>query len=147
MFQMTISPELLAFILAGFTAVLFDWVPGLSEWFTALSESRKKQLMIALMAAITLSIYGGVCGGVFVTQISCNSAGFSVLMQIFLLSIGINQGVHLLTKPTQDYKLINQRLGDVSKGQGVLEYVLILVLGAVLVIAALTFMSPLIAAL
>jgi pilus assembly protein Flp/PilA len=58
-----------------------------------------------------------------------------------------NQGIHLLTKPTQTYKFARMAKYDneLMKGQGMVEYALILVLVAVIVIAALTIMGPLLA--
>lgn len=43
MFQITVSPDFLAYLLAGLLAILFDWFPGLSAWFGQLSEPKKRQ--------------------------------------------------------------------------------------------------------
>jgi len=140
MFNLSVTPEFLAYLLAGLTAILFDWFPGLSGWYDALSDLKKREIMAVVLAAIVAAIYGGVCIHLFTTQIVCDQAGLAAMVQIYLLVLGINYTVHQVFKPTAAAKA---RLA-ISKGQGMVEYALILVLVAVVVLAALTFMGPLI---
>ncbi len=99
MFELSVTPDLLAYIFAGLAAVLFDWFPGLSTWYGNLSELKKRQVMGAVLVVVLGIIYGGVCVKVFTSQISCDATGLAALVQVLLISLGINQGVHLLTKP------------------------------------------------
>jgi pilus assembly protein Flp/PilA len=141
MFQLSVSPDFLSYLLAGLLAILFDWFPGLSAWFGQLSALKKRQLVAVLLLVVVLAIYAGVCGGLFNSTFSCDQAGFTALIQVYLLCVGINQGIHLLSKPG--------RAAEQSEpewiGQGMVEYALILVLVAVVAIAALTIMGPLVA--
>ncbi len=100
MFNFTVTPEILAYVLAALLALVFDWFPVISTWYGKLSETRKKQFMIAALLVVSAGLYGGVCAGIFITQYSCDKAGMSGLFQVYLISIGINQGVHKLFKPT-----------------------------------------------
>jgi pilus assembly protein Flp/PilA len=142
MFALEITPEFLSYLLAGLVAILFDWFPWLAAWFDGISELKKKQVMAGLLLVVVLVIYGGICGQVFSTDYACDKAGFASLFEVFLISVGINQGIHALTKPGTVVKLA--RSGRLSKGQGMVEYALILVLVAVVVIAAVTLMGPLV---
>lgn len=139
MFDLSITPEFLAYLLAGLVAILFDWFPKLSEWFDALGALKKQQFMGLLLALIVVVIFGGACLKVFVTGFACDQAGFAQVAQVWLIAVGVNQGVHLLTKPTQARKELKK-----YTGQGMVEYALILVLVAVVVIAALAIMGPLV---
>ncbi len=111
MFNFTVTPEVLTYVLAALVAVAFDWAPGLSTWYGKLSESRKKTAMIAFLLVITAGIYGGICAGIFLTQYACNQVGMSGLFQVFLLSVGINQGVHKLFKPTTPNIWVTTEIG------------------------------------
>lgn len=102
MFSLNITPDFLAYVLAAFVAVLFDWLPGLAAWFASQSDTRKRQAMIVILAGVTLAIYAGICGNVFITQFTCDKPGFAALVQVFILSIAINQSVHTLFKPGKD---------------------------------------------
>jgi pilus assembly protein Flp/PilA len=139
MFQLSVTPEFLAYVLAGLVAILFDWFPKLSDWFGALSELKKRQFMGALLALIVLVVFGGSCYGLFETGLACDQVGLAVLVQTWLIAVGINQGLHSLTKPGKVPAFLN------AKAQGMVEYALILVLVAVVVIAALTLMGPIVA--
>ena len=99
MFELSVTPELMAFVFSGLAAILFDWFPGLSVWYDRLSELKKRQVMGTVLVVILAVIYGGVCTNVFVSQIGCDKPGLAVLVQVLLVSLGINQSVHLLTKP------------------------------------------------
>jgi hypothetical protein len=101
MFNLSVTPEILAYILAALVALLFDWFPGLAAWYAMQNASRKRQVMGVVLGGVTLLIYAGICGSVFITQIACDKAGFVVLIQIFAVSVGINQGVHALFKPSK----------------------------------------------
>jgi|GEM_PF-5559990 len=98
MFNLTITPDLLAYVLAGLVAILFDWFPGLAAWYDALSELKKRQVMAGLLVLILAATFGLGCAGILAGQ-TCDRAQVAQYMQIFLLMAGINQGAHLLFKP------------------------------------------------
>lgn len=141
MFNLSVSPDFLAYLLAGLVAILFDWFPGLAAWFASLSELKKRQVMAGLLLGIVLAIYAGICGQIFTAAYTCDKVGFAALVQVFLIAAGINQGVHQLFKPSKGDPITWKAA---APGQGMVEYALILVLVAVVVIAALTLMGPLV---
>jgi len=142
-FNLSVSPDLLSYVLAALAAILFDWFPGLSSWYTNLSEMKKRQVMAALLLGIVLLIYAGSCAGILVTGMSCDKLGFAALIQIYLVAIGINQGAHALFKPASNNPVAWRKGSDLI-GQGMVEYALILVLVAVVAIAALSILGPLV---
>lgn len=143
MFNLSVTPEFLAYLLAGLLALLFDWFPKLSAWFDTLSPLKKQQIIGLLLAVIVAVIFGGICAGLFTSTYACDKAGIAALVQIWLICVGINQGVHALTKPGLDVKLARSNR-PANVGQGMVEYALILVLVAVVVIAAVTILGPLV---
>ncbi len=99
MFEITVTPDFLLIIFAALLAVVFDWFPGLSPWYAGLSELKKKQVMIGLLLVVAAVVYGGTCYGVFASNVACSRIGISSLVTTVLIAAGVNQGVHLLTKP------------------------------------------------
>lgn len=92
---------------AAILALLFDYAGGLAEWYDQLSEIRKKQLMGGLLLLVSVSVFLGQCFNIFATNFSCDQAGAMDLLYQFILAIGVNQGTHVLFKPTMEYKANN----------------------------------------
>jgi pilus assembly protein Flp/PilA len=144
MFELSITPELLVSIVAALLAIAFDWFPKLAPWYDTLSELKKKQLMGALLFLTVGAIYGGLCVNLFSSATyTCSQTSLAELVKVAFLAIVTNQGVHSLSKPTMAYKLDRSEKAF-NKGQGMVEYALILVLVAVVVIAAVTLLGPLV---
>jgi len=97
--QLSVTPESLTMILAGLLAVIFDWFPGLSPWYGALSRLKKQQMMIILLALIVSAVFAGTCAGWFETGFACSRQSLPQLLQYVLAAAGANQAVHLLTRP------------------------------------------------
>ncbi len=98
MIAINISPEFLSYLLAALTAVVFDWFPGVNAWYTALANGQKKSIMAATLAILIAIVFGLGCAGVL-AGMSCDKNQVAALVQVYMIAIGINQGVHLLTKP------------------------------------------------
>lgn len=99
MFEFTITPDVLSYVLAGLMAIAFDWFPVLSTWYDGLSKARKQQVMAALLAVVILVVFGLGCAGVL-AALSCDKDQVAKLISMYLIAIGINQGVHKISKPT-----------------------------------------------
>ena len=147
MFELNITPELLVSIVAALLAVAFDWFPKLAPWFDTLSELKKKQLMGGLLLTTVAAIYGGICVKLFFSPLyACEQTSLAELIKVVFVAIAANQTVHNLTKPSLSVKMGRSKLPTMPRGQGMVEYALILVLVAVVVIAAVTIMGPLVGA-
>jgi hypothetical protein len=99
MFDLAVTPELLSYLLAGLVAILFDWFPVLNAWYGDLSSLKKQQIMAGMLAVIVAVIYGLGCAGIL-GGMTCDQGQIAVLVKIYFVAIGVNQGMHMLTKPT-----------------------------------------------
>ena len=145
MFELSITPELLTSIVAAILAVVFDWVPKLAPWYDGLSGLKKQQLMGGLLLTTVAVIYGGICVKLFFSPLyACEQTSLAELIKVVFVAIAANQTVHNLTKPSLSVKMGRSKLPTMPRGQGMVEYALILVLVAVVVIAAVTIMGPLV---
>jgi uncharacterized membrane protein len=98
MFELAITPELLSYVLATVVAVVLDWFPKVREWFDLFSDSQKKFIMALVLGAVVASIYALGCFEIL-ANMTCDRAQVTRLVEIYLVSVGVNQGVHALTKP------------------------------------------------
>jgi pilus assembly protein Flp/PilA len=152
MFELNITPELLGMIVGVILALAFDWFPVLSPWFDTLSELKKRQLMGVLLFVTVLVIYGGLCIKLFSSAtFACTQVSLAELIKAAFLIVMTNYTFHKFTKPSNETELDRQieaawkAEAKQRKAQGMVEYALILVLVAVVVIAALTILGPLVA--
>jgi pilus assembly protein Flp/PilA len=151
MFELNITPDLLGMIVAAILALAFDWFPVLAPWYDTLSELKKRQLMGGLLFATVLVIYGGLCIKLFSSAtFACTQASLAELIKAAFLLVMTNSTFHKFTKPSKETELDRQieaalKADTKRKAQGMVEYALILVLVAVVVIEALTIMGPVVA--
>lgn len=99
-----ITPAFLTVFVAGIISLLFNYFPYLAGWYDKFSEIAKQQIMGALMILTIVVIFIGKCYGLFETNLICSTQGaFDALYNLFL-AIGVNQGVHTMTKPSTAFK-------------------------------------------
>lgn len=94
---MTITPEILVGFAAGALSVIFEYVPGLAPWYDKLAPEYKRLMMLGLLVAVALAVYGISCAG-WVEAVTCDQLGVVQLGWMVLVAIGINQGVHRIGK-------------------------------------------------
>ncbi len=104
MYEFNVSPEMLIALIAGLLALVFDYFPGIAKWFDALKVEAKRQLNAVLIFTCTGLIFAGTCYGLFVTNLVCSLKGGFDALYIVFLAITVNQGVHLLLKPSKALK-------------------------------------------
>jgi len=104
MYEFTVTPELLLALIAGLLALVFDYFPGVAKWFDALAVEAKRQLNAGLVIGAAALIFAGTCFGLFITNLICTVKGSLDLLYIVFLAVTVNQGVHLLLKPTKAFK-------------------------------------------
>ena len=103
----TVNAAFLTATAAAILALLFDYAGGLAEWYDRLSDIQQRQLMGGLLLLVSVGVFLGQCFSIFVTNLSCTQTGAMDLLYQFLLAIGVNQGTHLMFKPTLGYKIKN----------------------------------------
>ena len=103
----TVNAAFLTATAAAILALLFDYAGGLAEWYDQLSDIQQRQLMGVLLLLVSVGVFLGQCFSIFVTNLSCTQTGAMDLLYQFLLAIGVNQGTHLMFKPSLGYKIKN----------------------------------------
>jgi hypothetical protein len=98
--NLTLTPNLIIVIVAALLAVLFDWLPRLKPWYDKFSDGQKRGIMAVLLLITTCAIFGISCTGWLSLGITCNAEGARSLVYMLLTAVAINQGIHVLTKPT-----------------------------------------------
>lgn len=104
MFELNVTPEFLLIVVAGLLALVFDYFPGIAQWFDGLSTAAKRQVNALLIIGVAAVLFAGTCFVLFVTNLVCTAKGALDLLYIVFLAAGVNQGVHSLFKPTQEFK-------------------------------------------
>lgn len=104
MYEFNVTPELLLIVVAGLLALVFDYFPGIAQWFDALSNAAKRQLNAGLVLGAAVVMFIGTCLALFTTNLVCTTKGTFDLLYIVFLAVGVNQGVHALFKPTPEFK-------------------------------------------
>jgi hypothetical protein len=97
--SVALTPEMLVAFAAMFLAILFDWLPGLKNWYDKYSDGQKRGLMAGCLVLITGAVFGLSCAGWLTTGWLCNGQGVQDAVFLLILAIAINQGFHSLTKP------------------------------------------------
>ena len=104
MFEFDLTPELVVGIVAAVLAFVFDYFPVLADWYNGLDETNKKRYMFVFLFVTVAAIFAGDCFGVFITYLVCTVMGLVDVVKLLLAAVAINQGVHMLFKPSAAYK-------------------------------------------
>lgn len=85
-------------------SLLFSYVPGLSGWYAALDATRKRLIMLALLALVAGGAFALACSewsAYFGLTLTCDQPGAVVLLQSLALALAANQSTYLIT-PRRD---------------------------------------------
>lgn len=77
-------------------SLLFSYVPGLSNWYDPLEPTRKRLIMLALLAVTVLSVYGLSCGNIY-NIVTCDKTGALTLVNAFIMAMVANQATYKLS--------------------------------------------------
>lgn len=94
------NAAVLASAAGALLSLLFSYVPGLKEWFETLDGTRKRLVMLALLALAAGGAFGLACAGygeAFGISLACSEPGAMELVKAFLGAIAANQGVYQLS--------------------------------------------------
>lgn len=101
-----VTPEALALFAGGALSLFFSYVPKLNTKFAALATESKRLIMLGLLAATAVVIYGLGCGGIVQTGIACSQQGLTRLVYIFVLAMISNQSTFTITPQTSAVKAV-----------------------------------------
>ena len=91
------TPEQLIAIGAAVLSLLMEYLPPFSGWYEKLSPGYKRLFMAGLLFIVVGGAFGLSCASLL-TVFVCTWVGAWAAIQVWLLAIAINQGVHLLFK-------------------------------------------------
>lgn len=88
-------------ITAAIISLLVEWSPGVANWWHALTETKKKQIMAAAIMLLSIGSVGVECA-YYKTCPADPLATIGNIVLIFLLSAGAQQGLHRLTRRSDE---------------------------------------------
>lgn len=92
------TAEVLAVVASGFLSLLFEYIPGFKNLFDKLEPQWKSLSMLGLITLVLIGAFLLSCYGPF-DWFVCTSEGIWEGVAVWLVAIGVNQGVHNLIKP------------------------------------------------
>lgn len=104
-----LTSDLLIMLAASILSLLFSYVPGLNTWFAGMDGTFKRLAMLLLMAITAGAIYGLGCAGVLSSGITCDQAGLTKLVYMFVLAVIANQATYTISPPTHSVKFLKSK--------------------------------------
>lgn len=74
-------------------AILFEYVPGLKDWFNALDDNYQRLVMLIALLWVVAGSFGLSCYGKF-EYFECSEAGVWAAVQAFIAALVANQSTH-----------------------------------------------------
>lgn len=102
--EFNVNPQVFLAAVSAGLALVFDYFPVLAQRFDALSESKKRQIMLGLVFLAAAVVFWGQCEGIFRTNLLCSSASALDLAYNLILAVSLNYGFHQATKPSAAFK-------------------------------------------
>ena len=90
------SSETLLIVLGAVISLLFSYVPGLASWYQPLDETKKRLIMLGLLAVIAGAVFGISCWGIF-SWVKCTQEGLLGLVTAFVFAAMANQATSSLS--------------------------------------------------
>ena len=90
------SSQLLAGIAGIVLSLLFEYLPGLHDWYNALTDIKQKLIMLAALLVSAAGIFALACLGRY-DLVTCDVAGVWMLLEYFVLAVIANQATYLIS--------------------------------------------------
>lgn len=74
-------------------AILFEYVPGLKDWYGALKDNYQRLVMLGVLLAVVAGAFGLSCYGKL-AYFECSEAGVWAAIQAFIAALVANQSTH-----------------------------------------------------
>jgi len=97
MLGIEVTSDWLILIASGVTSLVFSWFPGLNTWYAALRDPIKKLIMAGVILLIVVAALVLSCYNVIESNLACTKEGIAAAVGIYLLAIGVNQGLFKVT--------------------------------------------------
>lgn len=93
---MTMTADLLSSIVGILLSLAASYLPGFSGWYGPLDASRKRLVMLGLLALVGLGVYGLACAGLN-NSVTCDQSGLLALVNSFIAALIANQATYLVS--------------------------------------------------
>jgi len=90
------SSELLAGTAGIVLSLLFEYMPGLHDWYNALADTKQKLIMLAALLLSAAGIFALACVGKY-DLVTCDVNGAWLLVEYFVLAVIANQAAHRIS--------------------------------------------------
>jgi len=90
------SSQLLAGIAGIVLSLLFEYLPGLHDWYNALVDTKQKLVMLAALLLSAAGVFALACLGRY-DLVTCDVAGVWMLLEYFVLAVIANQATYLIS--------------------------------------------------
>jgi len=95
------TQDILAGVAAVILSLLFSYAPGLNAWYAGLDETKKKLVMLGVLAVTAASIAGLSCAGLltdlFGLEVTCDRAGFVAIARALIAAVVASQATYLIS--------------------------------------------------
>lgn len=93
------TPELLASVAGIVLSLCFSYIPGAEGKWANLDGNYKRLIMLGLLLAVALAVFGLACGGIELEGVAvvCDQAGAMALLNVFIMAAIANQAAFLLS--------------------------------------------------
>ena len=92
-----VTPASLGAIAGVAISLLFSYIPKLNVLYAELAPEVKRLIMLGVLLATSLALYGLNCWGVIATGITCDKNGIVQLIMIFISTLIANQSTLKIT--------------------------------------------------
>lgn len=93
------SSELLVGIAGVVVSFLFEYIPGLHDWYNGLKDNYQRLVMFGVLVLVAGAIFGLNCAqwfGDIMPKVECTSAGLEKLVVLVLTAVVANQSAFAL---------------------------------------------------
>ena len=91
-----VTPIFLGSIAGTALSLFFSFTPGLNIKYAALPPETKRLIMLALLAAVSLTLFILGCEGILATGLACNRAGVIELLTLFFSALMLNTSTYTI---------------------------------------------------
>jgi hypothetical protein len=105
-----LTPAMIVTFIATALALIFEYLPWVSDWYNGLDDNKQKLLMLVMIAVVVFGAFGLSCAGLF-AYFACEPMGFWNAVILFIACLSANQGMHrVLPKKSTSWGVQAQRL-------------------------------------
>lgn len=102
---MTITPTELAALAGVVLSLVFSYIPGLKDWYDALTPTPKRGVMLLALLAVALGALAYQCRG----DGACYGLNFETVLRAFVMAAIANQATAALTPLSPERRAVREQ--------------------------------------